>query len=91
MPKDRLEVWLALWGQSLPTAARGRPPTSADWQCAVERFIAALKADLDAAPVSWLGRIRLLHGLQKTLAAQGVPGEALRPLVLAIILRVYFA
>ena len=46
MPKDRLEVWLALWGQSLPTAARGRPPTSADWQCAVERFIAALKADL---------------------------------------------
>lgn len=90
MSKDRLEVWLVLWQQSLPAASRARP-TSADWQGAIERFIAALRADLVAAPISWWARIRLLHRLQKALAAQGVPGEALRPLALAIILRVYIA
>lgn len=88
--QDRLDRWLVLWAQSLPRLPRGKKKVeSPDWQAAIERFIVALKTDIAAAPLSWWARIRLLHGLQKALTAQGVPGEALRPLVLAIILRVY--
>lgn len=92
MQPDRLDAWLGLWAQSLPRMPRGKKkPDAPDWQAAIERFIVALKTDVAAAPLSWWARIRLLHGLQKALAAQGVPGEALRPLMLAIILRVYLA
>jgi len=88
--QDRLDAWLKLWQQSLPKRVRGKPQ-AVDWQAAIERFIVALKADLATAPLSWWRRIRLLHRLQKALAAQGVPGEALRPLQIAIVLRVYLA
>lgn len=84
--EERLNSWLALWQQALPRQSRGQVR---DWQAALERFLVLLKADLAAAPISWWSRVRLLYRLQKALAAQGVPGEALRPLVLAIILRVY--
>ncbi|MCX7897216.1 MAG: hypothetical protein N2441_05015, partial [Rhodocyclaceae bacterium] len=86
----RLAAWLELWQQALPKGM-GRKPKPRDWEAAIECFIAALKADVEEKPLSWWMRIRLLHELQKALAAQGVPGEALRPLLLAIILRVYFA
>ncbi len=88
--EDRLNVWLGLWQKSLPQNMR-RQPRPADWQSAIEHFIVALKADLAAAPLSWWSRVRLLHELQKALAAQGMPGTALRPLLLAIILRAYLA
>lgn len=88
--EERLATWLELWQQALPKGVRGKPKPG-DWQAAIERFITALKAELARSPLSWWARIRMLNGLQKALAAQGVPGEALRPLLLAIILRVYLA
>lgn len=88
--QERLATWLELWQQALPQGGRGKPKPG-DWQAAIERFIATLKVETATSPLSWWMRIRLLHGLQKALAAQGVPGEALRPLLLAIILRVYLA
>ncbi|MFN3885129.1 MAG: hypothetical protein ACK4Q4_10270, partial [Rhodocyclaceae bacterium] len=87
--KERLARWLELWQHALPRK-RGKPGPG-DWEAAIERFLAALKAELDGARLSWWARIRMLNALQKALAAQGVPGEALRPLLLAIILRVYLA
>lgn len=88
--KTRLDLWLDLWQRALPAHKRSKPK-KADWAETIERFIAALRADIVAQPLSWLARVRLLHRLQKALAAQGVPAEALRPLVLAIVLRVYLA
>ncbi|TXF13729.1 hypothetical protein [Pelomicrobium methylotrophicum] len=89
MDRQRLQRWLALWDEVRPRAKR--KPNRSDWEAAIERFIAALKRDLAGEPLSWWQRICLLHALQKELARRGVPGEALRPLVLAIILNVYLA
>jgi hypothetical protein len=88
MYAQTLERWLTFWQKSC-VLPRGRKPSRADWQAAIERFITALKLDLKAHPISWWQRIRLLHDLQKSLAAQSLPSEALRPLVMAIILHVY--
>lgn len=85
--EDRLGVWLSLWQYALPRRAVKKQ----EWQAAIERFLTALKRNLEAAPLGWWPRILLLYRLQKALAAQGVPAEALRPLVLAIVLRVYLA
>jgi hypothetical protein len=87
---ERLETWLRLWREAMP-AARRHKPSAADWNAAIERFIISLAADLKAAPLGWWARVRLLHRLQQALTSSGVPGEAVRPLVLAVILRVYLA
>lgn len=90
MTTDRLDTWLTLWRQAQPVPRKGKLPP-AEWQAAIEKFIGALQKDLATDPLSWWQKVRLLHRLQKSLSAAGLPGEALRPLVLAIILRVYLA
>ncbi len=84
---EALARWHALWVQCLPRQAR---PKSEHWQRAIASFLEALRVELNARPLGWWKRVRVLYRFQQRLARDGVPPQALRALVSAIILDVFF-